>query len=323
MPAIAHRLLARLIASGILARLALLLVALAGIAGAWWGSDQVRALLIRLTALLMILAPVALIVAVVAFMLLLAVARAALRWRQRRQAEWLAVLAQGAQQGRAALLEEVRVVVHGHLKPYLVEIEHHLAAVRAATDTAQRELRLYDLDESVHQLRQQLLRLHGQVAEPIGAHLSPLQGDLERTLREVTWNFRSLLPRVTLEVAGTPRPIPNRLVAALELLLYNALMNAQSHAEAQRVQVRLHYALEMVTLAVSDDGRGFDVARTRSLARGRGLLDLEHTATRLGGCVEIFSIVGQGSEVTMRLPLPRPALGWAAPVMHQDYEGVE
>jgi signal transduction histidine kinase len=302
----------RLIASGVLARFALLVLGLGGIAAAWQGSDLVRLLVLRAWTLLLWVVPTILITALAVFALTLTAGHAVLRWRRRRQREQQAVLAQGAQQGRAALLEEVRIVVHGHLKPYVVEIERRLTAAREATDAGQRELLLRELDYSVQRLRQQIVGLHGQVAEPIPMHATALPDDLERTLREVTWNFRALLPRVTLEVAGSARPLPRRLVAALELLLYNALTNAHSHAQPQLVQVRLHYDLDTITLAVSDDGHGFDVARTRALARGRGLHDLEQTAAALGGRVEIFSVVGQGTEISMRLPLPRPALGWAA-----------
>jgi glucose-6-phosphate-specific signal transduction histidine kinase len=309
----------RLIASGALAQIVLLLLSLGGAAGAWWGSDHVRRLILPLWALLA-RAPTAPIAALAVFALTLAVARAAPRRRRRQRAARHLALAQGAQQGRAALLEEVRIIVHGHLKPYVVEIAYHLAAVRAATDPGQQELLLRELDQSVQQLRAQVLRLHGQVAQPIGEHATALPNDLERTLREVTWNFRSLLPRVTLEVAGAPRALPQRAVVALELLLYNALTNAHTHAQARLVQVRLHYELDIVRLAVSDDGCGFDVAQTRTRARGRGLHDLERTAAALGGHVEIFSIVGQGSEISMRLPLPRPTLGWAAVRVPAEYD---
>jgi len=188
-----------------------------------------------------------------------------------------------------------------------------------ATDAAQQVLLLRELDYSVQRLRQQIIGLHGQVAAPIPDYASALPDDLERTLREATWNFRALLPRCTLAVAGAPRPIPRRLVAALELILYNALTNAHTHAQPRLVQVRLSYDLDAVTLSVSDDGCGFDVAQLRARAHGRGFHDLEQTAAALGGRVEIFSILGQGTEITMRLPLPRPALGWAAPAAHATY----
>lgn len=305
-----------LVASGTLARVSLILLALSGVLGAWLGAEHFRTLMVRLWTLLITLAPTALLNGLAVFVLTLAAARAALRWRRQRLAERQAALAQGTEQGRAELLEEVRVVVHGHLKPYVAEVEHRLAALHAASDAVQQRLLLHELDFSVQRLRQQVIGLHGQVAAPIPAHATALPDDLERTLREVTWNFRSLLPRCTLEIAGAPRPIPQRLVAALELMLYNALTNAQSHAQARLVQVRLQYELDVVMLTVSDDGRGFDVARTRAQARGRGLHDLERTAVELEGRLDVFSVVESGTEITMRLPLARPALGWAAPVPH-------
>src|SRR5215213_2244135 len=302
----------RLIASGALARVVLLMVGIGGVVSAWLGSVYVRTLFIQVWSLLLALAPSMLIIGLAVFGLMLTTTRAVLCWRRRRQDDRQAALAQGMRQGRAALLEEVRVVVHGHLKPYIVEVEHRLADVRRATDVAQQELLLRELDYSVQRLRQQIIELHGQVAAPMPPHATACPDDLERTLREVTWNFRSLLPRCTLEVAGLARPISHKAASALELMLYNALTNAHSHAQARMVQVRLRYDLDAVTLTVSDDGCGFDVARMRAGAHGRGLHDLERAAADLAGRLTIFSTTERGTAVTMTLPLPRPQLGWAA-----------
>src|SRR5437764_1387964 len=87
----------------------------------------------------------------------------------------------------------------------------------------------------------QILQLFGQVAKGTNeeASGSALPTNLERTLIEVTKNFRKLVPRCTLEVAGQPRAaIPEYVRVALEMGLYNALSNAYSHGQAQAVHVR-------------------------------------------------------------------------------------
>src|SRR6185295_7037845 len=132
------------------------------------------------------------------------------------------------------------------------------------------------------------------------------------TLREVTRNYRALIPRCTLEVAGQPSAtIAPGVRNALMMVLYNALANAQQHGQAQAVRVRLEYHLEAVVLTVQDDGRGFDVAQAQQNG-GRGIHDMRALANQHGGDIDIASVVGQGTEIVLTVPLTRPQLGWAA-----------
>src|SRR5688500_13484836 len=89
----------RLIASGALARVGLLMVGLGGAVAAWWGGDQVRTLFIRVWSLLLALAPSMLIIGLAVFGLVLTTTRAVLRWRRRRQDDRQAALTQGVRQG--------------------------------------------------------------------------------------------------------------------------------------------------------------------------------------------------------------------------------
>jgi signal transduction histidine kinase len=55
-------------------------------------------------------------------------------------------------------------------------------------------------------------------------------------------------------------------------------------------------------LEVDDDGRGFDPAQTTT---GQGLGNLQERAAELGGQAEIHSAVGEGTRVSVRIPMTR------------------
>jgi signal transduction histidine kinase len=67
------------------------------------------------------------------------------------------------------------------------------------------------------------------------------------------------------------------------------------------VEVRLGYAEGTLTLSVRDDGCGFDPAAVRT---GYGLAGLRARAAEVGGTAAVRSAPGDGTTVTVRLPVP-------------------
>ena len=106
-----------------------------------------------------------------------------------------------------------------------------------------------------------------------------------------------------VQVTGDAAPpgIHDRLVfsAARELLA-----NAAKHSEAGRVQVHLSVGDRLIVLVVSDDGVGFERDSQRS-ATQEGHIGLQSLAERVeavGGCFQISSSLGHGTQVTVELP---------------------
>ncbi|GAA3457133.1 GAF domain-containing sensor histidine kinase [Dactylosporangium matsuzakiense] len=98
-------------------------------------------------------------------------------------------------------------------------------------------------------------------------------------------------------------PVP-RLPAASEEAAYRvaqeALHNALRHAAATRITVELRRTPKGVTLTVADDGRGFSTAGRQ----GRlGLISMHERARAVGGRLLIRSAPGEGTTVTMEVPV--------------------
>jgi signal transduction histidine kinase len=89
--------------------------------------------------------------------------------------------------------------------------------------------------------------------------------------------------------------------AALYFCILEALQNIQKYAQATSAVVRLREDGDQLSVEVSDDGRGFDVATT---SRGNGLTNMEDRLDALGGTLQIASSPGNGTILRAAIPLP-------------------
>ena len=104
---------------------------------------------------------------------------------------------------------------------------------------------------------------------------------------------------VRLHVRGAEAAMDDALASDLLRMTQEALYNAVRHGRPRRIDVRLAYEAAAVCLRVADDGAGF-----RAGGRpGSGLRNMRERAARLGGRVRVASEPGNGTELTIVLPL--------------------
>ena len=80
-----------------------------------------------------------------------------------------------------------------------------------------------------------------------------------------------------------------------------ALSNVGRHAAATTCRLSLYAEPGAAVLEVDDDGQGFDPGQGRE--GGWGLRNLRERAAAMGGTLDIESVPGEGTTVTLRLPL--------------------
>ncbi|MER6350971.1 sensor histidine kinase [Streptomyces sp. NPDC001634] len=108
-----------------------------------------------------------------------------------------------------------------------------------------------------------------------------------------------------VDVTGAVRALPAGPEVVALRSCQEALANARKHAgSSASVAIALAYAADALTLSVRDDGCGFDPAAPGG---GYGLTGLRARAAEVGGTTEVRSAPGEGTTVTVRLPVP-PAL---------------
>lgn len=88
-------------------------------------------------------------------------------------------------------------------------------------------------------------------------------------------------------------------------LVQEALTNISKYAKARSVSIVLGMRDGMASIEVSDDGAGFDPARTKTA--GNGLLGMRYRVEAEGGVLRIRSAPGEGTNLRATLPVRAPA----------------
>jgi signal transduction histidine kinase len=93
-------------------------------------------------------------------------------------------------------------------------------------------------------------------------------------------------------------------------IMEEAINNARKHAEAAHIWVRLAVHQDLFVAQVADDGQGFDVQAVEGEYASQGslgMLNMQERATLIGGTLDIKSEIGNGTRVTLLVPLDEEA----------------
>jgi signal transduction histidine kinase len=94
--------------------------------------------------------------------------------------------------------------------------------------------------------------------------------------------------------------MPAELEHGLFRIAEETLENVVRHAEARKVTLALQSQDDRLELHVSDDGRGFEVAKTPDATFG--LRGAHERANMLGGSLSVESAPGQGTTIRFSAP---------------------
>jgi ligand-binding sensor domain-containing protein/signal transduction histidine kinase len=132
-------------------------------------------------------------------------------------------------------------------------------------------------------------------------------GDLATALRSGAqmWTAGTDLA-IDVDISGTGwDSLPHELQQQLLRITQEAVTNVVKHAGAHKVLVKLHREASNLHLQIADDGRGFERRNSFSLFDGHfGLIGMRERAERLGGEFSLASEVGEGTEVSVTVPVP-------------------
>jgi signal transduction histidine kinase len=99
--------------------------------------------------------------------------------------------------------------------------------------------------------------------------------------------------------------LPPEYEVSLFRILQEALNNIVKHAQATLAEISWQVADAHLHLVIRDNGRGFDPALLDSAA-GLGLRQMAERVRIMGGHFDVESAPGQGTCLTIAVPLPRP-----------------
>ena len=96
--------------------------------------------------------------------------------------------------------------------------------------------------------------------------------------------------------------MPNKIETACFRVAQEAITNIVRHARAKNVYIVLRKNDADLELMIRDDGIGFDVS---AASDGFGLLGVRERLQLAGGTLEVDSVPGQGTTLTMVIPVRR------------------
>jgi len=134
---------------------------------------------------------------------------------------------------------------------------------------------------------------------PAKDHLSDLTQRIRRLAGDT---FAAGSATVRLELP--PRDVEVKLAAPLRrdvfLIFKEGINNIVKHSGCSEAVIRLGIQGSLLRLELSDNGKGFDLSQP---VEGHGLTSLRRRAKALGGTLTVISTPGEGTAITLELPL--------------------
>jgi ligand-binding sensor domain-containing protein/signal transduction histidine kinase len=106
-----------------------------------------------------------------------------------------------------------------------------------------------------------------------------------------------------VSVEGPPRGLHPILRDDIYRIAREALRNAFRHAQASQIEAEITYGERILRLRIRDDGKGIDPKHLHAGRDGHwGLPGMRERAQQIGAQFEMWSEVGAGTEVELRIP---------------------
>lgn len=160
------------------------------------------------------------------------------------------------------------------------------------------------IDATVEKVRDIALELRPDVLDNLGL-LEAVEWYAEEFQR------RSGIP-CSIHIPKKRFAVDENLATALFRILQEALTNVARHSGASKVNVTLSKADHEIVLVVNDNGRG--IAEDEKTSRGSlGILGMSERVLRFDGRLEINGIPGEGTHVSVKIPLPERTVATKTP----------
>jgi signal transduction histidine kinase len=134
--------------------------------------------------------------------------------------------------------------------------------------------------------------------------LRPSMLDDSGLVPALRWQAREFSKRVgipvDLQIDGSLESLPDDLRTCIYRIVQETLTNCARHAQAHNIRIALHGRSDGVTVAVQDDGIGFDPL---AKAAGLGIIGIEERAREFGGALRISSENQRGTLLLVEIPL--------------------
>ena len=99
--------------------------------------------------------------------------------------------------------------------------------------------------------------------------------------------------------------LPPDFTIAIFRIFQESLTNVAKHAAASKVECSLFILNGEIQLKIIDNGKGFDHSLLGSTST-LGIIGMKERTLLMGGTYDISSVFGEGTKITVTIPLPEP-----------------
>jgi signal transduction histidine kinase len=213
----------------------------------------------------------------------------------------------GQQAGILAERQRLAREIHDTLAQSLIGIITNLTAAEISRDAGDNEASMRHFEDAKRIGRENLAETRRLVwaLRPESLDRRSLPEALDQLARVWTREADAEARVVTI---GTSRALLPETELALLRVTQEALSNVRKHARAARVNITLSYMDDHIALDVVDDGVGFDPAQLKRMVgtqdgSGFGLTAMRERVDELGGDLTVESATGEGTTITLELPI--------------------
>jgi signal transduction histidine kinase len=208
---------------------------------------------------------------------------------------------QRAEQEHALERERARIAqdLHDDLGSSLTRISLLSSLLRAEKDNPEQiEINAQKIGQSADQT----VRALEEIVWAVRPGSDTLQSLLDYIAHFATELFEGNVTRCRLDLPNEvpSQPLPPDVRHNIFLIVKEALTNVLKHAGASEVQLQAKLTGPTLEIAISDNGRGFDVNSAVSHGKRNGLENMRRRAEAAGGTLALTSTPGGGSRMEFR-----------------------
>jgi two-component system, NarL family, sensor kinase len=197
-------------------------------------------------------------------------------------------------------LKTISQEIHDNVGQVLTLAKLNLATTTVADEAATEKIKTSQqlIAKAIQDLRDLSRSLNTDYVEEMGL------------IRSIEYELEMLKKTETIETSFGIEGKMIRLDKQKELILFRivqeAIHNTIKHADAKKITVLVEFKENEISIRLQDDGKGFDLTPLTDAANqsfGLGLRNMNSRATLIGAKFLMNSIISNGTEVYISLPL--------------------
>ncbi|MBN1315013.1 MAG: sensor histidine kinase [Anaerolineales bacterium] len=186
---------------------------------------------------------------------------------------------------------------------------HHLTAINVQLEKAlaYQELDPTETNKAVWNAKHSAHEALGDVRQSVSTLRQRKSSfSLNRALTELVESMNGSELTINLDLSGDETGYTHPVLMVLFRVVQEGLTNIRKHAQAEFVNLSVHYGDKWASLHLKDDGVGFDTSMLEIMARstneGFGLQGICERLELVGGTIDIHSKPDQGTELMVTVP---------------------